>query len=233
MIGILSDIHGNLAALRTVLDRAVALGCQRFISLGDVVGYYAQPGECIDLLRSYGVLNIMGNHDHYLVAQIDCPRSRTVAQIMSYQRTIVTPEQAAWLAKSLPQHREDGSLFLHGGPVDPLDQYLYRVGSDVVPADVERLFSGHTHVQVLARFGPKQYCNPGSVGQPRDGDPRAAFAVLADGEISLHRVEYDIDETAAAMRRAGFPEHYAQCLYLGAQIGGRIDRVVIDAQNPA
>lgn len=228
MIGILSDIHGNLPALKAVLAAGRGLGCRRFISLGDVVGYYAQPGECIDLLREHEVLNIMGNHDHYMVEGLACPRSRMVSEIMTFQRCVVTPTQVAWLARSVPMLIEGDTHFVHGGPEDPLDQYLYRVNEGSIPAHARRLFSGHTHVQVLADFGARQYCNPGSVGQPRDGDPRAAFAVLGDDEVTLHRVPYDIDKTAAAMKAAGFPAHYSECLYIGAQIGGRIDKVIIE-----
>lgn len=228
MIGILSDIHGNLPALRAVFAEAKRLGCRRFLSLGDVVGYYAQPGECIDMLRAHDVVNIMGNHDHYMVEGLGCPRSRMVSDIMQFQRCIVTADQVDWLAQSLPSLREGDIQFVHGGPEDPLDQYLYRVSPAMLPADVRGLFSGHTHVQVLADFDGRFYCNPGAVGQPRDGDARAAFAVLDAGEVSLHRVAYDIDETAAVMKTAGFPAHYAECLRIGAQIGGRIDRVIVE-----
>lgn len=231
MIGILSDVHGNLPALKAVLGAAIGMGCSRFISLGDVVGYYAQPGECIDLLREHEVINLMGNHDHYMVEGLACPRSRVVSEIMTYQRCVVTPGQVEWLAGSLPLLVQGPDHFVHGGCEDPRDQYLYRVDEACIPPQARRLFSGHTHVQVLADFGTRQYCNPGSVGQPRDGDPRAAFAVLADDSVTLHRVAYDIDATAAAMKAAGFPPHYAECLYIGAQIGGRIDRVAIERNH--
>ncbi|MGT2489664.1 metallophosphoesterase family protein [Cupriavidus basilensis] len=115
MIGILSDIHGNLPALKAVLAAGRGLGCRRFISLGDVVGYYAQPGECIDLLREHEVLNIMGNHDHYMVEGLACPRSRMVSEIMTFQRCVVTPAQVAWLARSMPMLIEGDTHFVHGG----------------------------------------------------------------------------------------------------------------------
>lgn len=227
MIAILSDIHGNLPALQAVLDAALKRGCSRIISLGDMVGYYAQPGECIDLLRSYDAINIMGNHDRYLVQGSSCPRSRTVSRIAEYQRTVVTEDQLSWLSCSPPFHMDGRNLFVHGGPNDPEDQYLYAVSETTIPDGVENLFSGHTHVQVLARFGHKAYCNPGSVGQPRDGDRRAAYAVLDNDEITLQRVVYDIERTVDAMKRAGFEPRCYENLYSGAQIGGRIDHVKI------
>lgn len=228
MIAIISDVHGNLPALRAVMDAALDLGCRRFLSLGDVVGYYAQPGECIDLLRTYDIPNIMGNHDHYLVSGEGCPRSQLVSRTIDFARSILNENQIAWLKKSIRSHREADTLYLHGGPDDPRDQYLYSVSRSTVPVDIRVLFTGHTHVQKLVRFSNgTTFCNPGSVGQPRDGDSRAAFAVVTESEIALRRVSYDIDETIYAMQRAGFPSHYYENLRIGAQIGGRIDKIDI------
>ncbi|WP_267912139.1 metallophosphoesterase family protein [Melaminivora jejuensis] len=108
-----------------------------------------------------------------------------------------------------------------------MDQYLYVIDERTVPDSKGRLFSGHTHVQVLMELASgKIYCNPGSVGQPRDGDCRAAYAIIKDDCIELRRVSYDIDAAAFAMQSAGFEAFIYEGLYKGAQIGGRIDRVV-------
>lgn len=227
MLAILSDIHGNLAALEAVVADARARGCTRFLSLGDVAGYYSKPGECIDLLRSLGARNILGNHDSYITLDEVCPRSKIVTEIIQYQKRILTMEQVAWLKQSVETYQEDDCLFVHGGPEDPRDQYLYRVSARSIPNGVRLLFSGHTHVQILANFGDRAYCNPGSVGQPRDGDRRAAYAILEGGEVQLHRVEYDIQKTADAMRAAGFEPFCYENLYQGSQIGGRIDQIKI------
>lgn len=225
MIAILSDIHGNLPALRAVLEDARQQGCERVISLGDVVGYYAQPGECIDELARCKAMNILGNHDRYLLTEENCARSKVVAGIIDYHKRIVNAAQLAWLRESRLSHREADALFVHGGPEDTQDQYLYVIDDDTVPADVETLFSGHTHVQALINVAGKRYCNPGSVGQPRDGDCRAAYAVLNGQSIELRRVTYDIDQTVVEMKKAGFEPFYYENLYLGAQIGGRIDKI--------
>ena len=229
MIAVVSDIHGNLPALQAVVSAAWSLGCNRIISLGDVAGYYAQPGECIDLLKAHNAINIMGNHDKYLASGTNCPRSKAVSEITNYQRGIVSSEQVLWLSKSVSTLTEDGNYFAHGGWQDPLDQYLYKVSAKHIPPGAINLFTGHTHVQALIEFGQQKYCNPGSVGQPRDGDPRAAFAVLCGNDIHLHRIEYDIDQTACAMKAAGLPPRYYENLYIGAQIGGRIDTVTVDS----
>jgi predicted phosphodiesterase len=226
MIAIMSDIHGNLPALQAVLCKASSLGCTRFISLGDVVGYYAQPGECIDLLKDHDVINIMGNHDSYLLCGTNCPRSKMVSEITNYHRSIVSSAQLQWLSRSVSTLIEGGNYFAHGGWQDPLDQYLYKISVSHIPHEAINFFTGHTHVQVLAEFGQQKYCNPGSVGQPRDGDPRAAFAILSGNDIHLYRVDYDIDQTALIMKKAGFSPRYYENLYVGAQIGGRIDAVI-------
>lgn len=231
MIAVLSDIHGNLPALQAVVEDARGRGCTRFISLGDVVGYLAQPGECIDLLRSLGALNILGNHDSYITLDESCPRSRVVTRIIDFQKSILEPTQVEWLKRSVDQYREDGCLFVHGGPDDVRDQYLYSVSEDLIPDGVRWLFSGHTHVQVKADFGARGYCNPGSVGQPRDGDNRAAYALLSGHNVTLVRIPYDIERTVNAMKQAGFEPFCYENLYAGAQIGGRIDRIEIVQSN--
>lgn len=233
MLALLSDIHANLPALEAVLAQARTLGCTRYLSLGDVVGYGAQPRECIDRLRELGACNIMGNHDHYLVSEENCTRSKVVAATIERQKAMVGVEQLDWLRASAPLLREGSMLFVHGGPEDPRDQYLYALRASNIPVGIECLFSGHTHVQALIEFETGQrYCNPGSVGQPRDGDPRAAFATLAtDGRITLHRVPYDIDGAVRAMNAAGFEPFQYQNLYVGAQIGGRIDHIKVLAEK--
>ena len=233
MLAVLSDIHGNLAALDAVLADAQARGCTRHLSLGDVAGYYTQPGECIDRLRALDAVNLMGNHDGYVVSEENCPRSQVVAAIIDRHRALLSPAQRAWLAASPPSLQQGSTLFVHGGPRDPRDQYLYTVSAGVFPKGIDRLFAGHTHVQVLASVAGRTFCNPGSVGQPRDGDPRAAYAIVDGATITLYRVAYDIDRTAAAMRAAGYDPFHYENLYLGAQIGGRIDTIRIQSEDSA
>jgi len=229
MIAVLSDIHGNLPALRAVLDATDTLGCSRIISLGDVTGYYAEPGRCLDLLIEHDAIQLLGNHDEYLVSGTGCPRSRMVSALIEHQRKAVTAEHIAFMAALKSRYDEGENSFVHGGWKNPLDQYLYKISSDILPKQGKRFFSGHTHVQVLAEMDGKTYCNPGAVGQPRDGDARAAFAVLNKDKISLHRVAYDIDATVHAMKKAGYVEERLWMnLYIGAQIGGRVDTVLIE-----
>src|SRR5579871_5640259 len=104
MLAILADIHGNRSALEAVLRRIDELDCERVISLGDVAGYYAQPNECIDSLRSRGIFHIMGNHDQYLVTGTECPRSRSANDCLRYHRTVISRDHLDWLSKSPQAH---------------------------------------------------------------------------------------------------------------------------------
>jgi predicted phosphodiesterase len=105
---------------------------------------------------------------------------------------------------------------VHGGWSDPIDEYLEPSQEYFARIDGEVFLSGHTHIQALHKFGMKVHCNPGSVGQPRDGDPRAAFAVY-DGDFRLYRVEYDMGRVFSMMKAAGFNDYYYGCLVTGAR----------------
>lgn len=229
MIAVLSDVHGNFPALQAVIAEADRLGCERIISLGDVTGYYAEPQRCIELLSRRNAVQLLGNHDAYLVEGTGCPRSRLVSSLLEHQRKVVTAEQVAQLSTLSSAYQEGAASFVHGGWEDPRDQYIYRVSRELLKGDYRFYFSGHTHVQIVAQLGDKTYCNPGSVGQPRDGNPHAAFALFDGEQIHLQRVPYDIDATVRAMQDAGYSEaRLWENLYIGAQIGGRIDQVIID-----
>ncbi len=228
-IAIISDVHGNLPALRAVLSEIDRIGCGRIVSLGDVSGYYAQPAECLDELISRGATQLLGNHDDYLVQGSSCDRSKLVSELIIHQRKVMGPSHIGVLRGFTPQVDEEDRRYVHGSWENPVDGYLYKITSEDLPGSQKFYFAGHTHVQILATIGKKTFCNPGSVGQPRDGDPRAAFAIFQEGSISLHRVEYEIDETIFAMRQAGYTSSRLwENLLIGAQIGGRIDKITIE-----
>lgn len=228
-IAIISDIHANLPALRAVLAAIDAASIGTVVSIGDVAGYGPNLDECVALLAERGIPNLMGNHDNYLVKGIPCPRSTSANLALDYQRETAMPDTMAWLRRSGSGFQFDDVSLVHGGWNDPVDEYLLHLNPNYFAERAGRLFvSGHTHVQGVWPLGQKLYANPGSVGQPRDGDPRAAFAVLRNGEFELHRVAYDIDAYAAACRRAGFPARNFECAYAGTRIGGGITRVIVD-----
>lgn len=220
--GIISDIHGNYPALCQVLRVLRGCGCTRVINLGDTVGYYPMINECISLLLEEGVFSLKGNHDSYLLGESICPRSRSVMDCIRYQQSIIRPELRDWLATLRPASRTTDFYAVHGGWRDPLDEYIAEFdfeGAWKWGGGCRFFFSGHTHVQRCEGRDGLWYCNPGSVGQPRDHDPRAAYAVWENGAVTLGRTEYDIDETAAGMQAAGFSDYYYRNLYKGCRIG--------------
>ena len=222
MIAFVSDIHGNFPALQAVMEEIDASGCEAIISLGDVAGYYCQVDECIDLLREKDVPSIMGNHDWYMVNDQPCPRSNAANDTLRYQRAHIRADSLEWLKQSVSVIEGNGVSCVHGGWKDPLDEYLTVASEDYFKGrGASHFFSGHTHVQSLRTYGSIVHCNPGSVGQPRDQDPRAAFALFDGQRIDLRRVRYDVDRIAAAMEGCGFGRYYYGGLYSGRGIGAQ------------
>jgi predicted phosphodiesterase len=223
MIGIISDIHGNHVALLAVLGKLNEMGVSEIVCLGDVSGYYCQINECCEALRSRNIFSLRGNHDWYLATGEGCPRSSSANVCLGYQRQAIFFENLDWL-RSLPSGAEKhGIRMVHGGWNDPIDEYL-KPSEEYFSKIPGRYFaSGHTHVQRIWSGGGKTYCNPGSVGQPRDGNPRAAFATWADGSFALHRVNYDVSLVQKKMAMAGFDSYFYENLSRGAMIGGRIE----------
>ena len=193
-IGLISDIHGNFEALKAVLAELDRMKVSEIYCMGDVVGYYCQINECCDELKSRKIPCLMGNHDWYMASGGFCTRSKSVNDCLDYLRKVITNQNIEWL-RSFPVQRIIQDIHMvHGGWADPIDEYLNPSLEYFSKIQGDVFVSGHTHLQVLHHFGDKLYCNPGSVGQPRDSDPRAAFAVYENGEISLHRVTYNIQK---------------------------------------
>jgi predicted phosphodiesterase len=222
-IALIADIHGNLPALRAVLDDIDRGPARQIVFLGDVAGYYAQLDECVDLLRARGITGVRGNHDTYILHDIPCPRSDSANRCLDHQRARLRPETRQWLGSLALSATVDGVSVVHAGWQDPLDEYL--TPSDAYFHDLPgRVFaSAHTHVQYVWRGDRVLYCNPGSVGQPRDGNPDAAYALWDGQGFALRRVPYPIGLTEAAMQAAGFSDYFYRNLRAGSRIGGKID----------
>lgn len=240
--GILGDIHGNLSALEAALACLKRENVETLISVGDVVGYGAAPRECIALLREARAVVVLGNHDAAVVDMLDMVYFNTYARdAVLWTRRLLPREDRAWLsALPLARHLAHCSV-AHGTLFRPeLFDYIQtpedaNPSLDVMPLSV--CFVGHSHVPVtLMRMhddptrtaytvepdvdvneAHRALVNVGSVGQPRDEDPRAAYAVYDSdlGRVSILRVEYDIDREAHRIRRAGLPPMLADRLYLG------------------
>lgn len=212
MMAIISDIHGNYEALKEVLKRIDGMGIFRICCLGDVTGYYSQVNECCDELRQRNVSCLMGNHDWYMASGTDCERSQSVRDCMKYQRSVITDRNREWILSLPVTMKAMGISMVHGGWENPIDEYLEPTKEYFQRIAGDRFVSGHTHVQRLEQYPDKTYCNPGSVGQPRDGDNRAAFAVFDGEKFTLHRIPYDIEKVGRLMAKAGFNPYYYGCL---------------------
>ena len=230
---IISDIHANIRALQAVLAHAQAQNAARVVCLGDVIGYGANPAECIDAARGFDFC-LCGNHEHGVLH--DASKFNSEArQAAEWTRSLLKPGllasracKARWrFIQALPErHEEDGVLFVHGSPRNPVWEYLFETDTadllgNTAPKVIGSLeivkglcFVGHTHIpgvitqdrkflSTAALDGAYQYqretkaiVNAGSVGQPRDDDPRACYAIWQDDTITFHRVEYDVAAAA-------------------------------------
>jgi putative phosphoesterase len=207
-VGLVSDVHGNRIALEAVFDDVPDVDA--LVCAGDVVGYNPWHADCVAAMRSRDVPTVSGNHDRAVAAEGSFAFNSVAAAGVDHAREQLDDDQVAWL-RDLPTHRRllDGRLrVVHGHPDDP-DRYTYaRTFSADLLDGADALVLGHTHVQEHRHVGDGVVVNPGSVGQPRDGDPRAAYAVLdlEDLTVDERRVAYDVDAVVAAVREAGLPE---------------------------
>lgn len=208
MLALLYDVHGNLRALEAVLADATAAGGNEFLIGGDAVAFGPEPAETLELLRTLpNATWVRGNTERWLV---ETPAEGAgVWRALHETRVRLTWEDVELLYALPTRHAHGGMLFVHASPLTDCDTF----GSEPAAEDARRLAGvgdrtvvfGHSHVQFPARDGPNatRLLNPGSVGQPLDGDPRAAYALLDGGEVELRRVEYDHSGAAAAMRAHG------------------------------
>ncbi|WP_435184127.1 metallophosphoesterase family protein [Halobellus sp. EA9] len=216
-VAVISDVHANKVALDAVFEDLPPVDA--VVCAGDVVGYNPWPAECVAAVRERAIPTVMGNHDRAVASGTAFRFNSMAAAGVDYAREELDDDALAWLA-DLPDDRtvlDDRMKLVHGHPDDP-DRYTYpeefsarMLGSEDV------LVTGHTHVQGHEVFDEGIVMNPGSVGQPRDGDPRAAYAVvdLDDLAVEERRVEYDVDRVADAVTEAGLPDRIGERLYEG------------------
>lgn len=235
---IFGDIHGNLEAMTAVREAMAGLAVDEYLCLGDVVGYGANPEECLRLVRELGALTIAGNHDHAAIGMLDITYFNQYAHDAAlWTRGQLSEDSRAWLAERPFVAHLEGFSIVHGSLQAPeLFNYVQTIKDaefNFRLMDKPLLFLGHSH-QPLAFFDTdpmtytlepqipidsavKTIVNVGSIGQPRDEDPRAAFCVYDEekGEATIHRVEYDIKAAADKIVAAGLPQALALRLSLG------------------
>ncbi len=225
-VGLIADPHSNLSAFKAVLKDMPRV--DKIICAGDLVGYGAEPNEVVGLARSKGVVVVMGNHDYAAVTGDVRGFNPLAAEAAIWTSKNLSRETREYLA-TFPTHLElnigEQKLYLvHGSPRDPLNEYLFpdvpnRELADAakdVSADI--IVLGHTHVPMKRIILGKLVVNPGGVGQPRDRDPRASYAVLTLGKevvVEHKRVEYDIETTAKKIEAAGLPKELGTRLLFG------------------
>lgn len=226
-LAFISDIHGNYPALKAVLADIDKRGIEKIICLGDLVGYYSMINEVVYELRERKVDCIIGNHDYaMLYTNGVIERSKTCTTILKKQLTYIAPENFAYIS-SLPEslvtgHNGKSYFSVHGGLNDFIDEYLFRTNEDYFTRlnfKYDVLVTGHTHQLINEKSGVFTHLNPGSVGQPRDEDPRSAYLIIQETEAKHIRVEYDIDEIVSDMKAKGFEEYIYAGLYTGKKIG--------------
>lgn len=206
-LAVISDIHGNLPAFETVLEDLPDV--DRIICAGDVVGYNPWPQACVDIVRDRGIPCVQGNHDRAVASSTGFRFNHMAQAGVEYATKTLDNGALEWL-RGLPNTMSlyDGQVrIVHGHPEDP-DRYTYP--DDFSPdllGDESLLVMGHTHIQHAETFPEGIVLNPGSIGQPRDHDPRAAYAIvdLSANTVDLQRVAYDIERVRDRIVAEGLP----------------------------
>ncbi len=237
-IGVFADVHGNLEALDAVFADMAEAGVDATYCLGDVVGYGADPGACLERVRGTGALCVTGNHDAAVAGRIPVGGFHPAArEAVLWTRRRMDPASLAWLAGLPSTAAGEGADLTHASFEDPLG-WPYRMTVEEAWREfawfTRRIgFFGHTHRPsiftddgrlsaapegtIILEEGRRYLINPGSVGQPRDGDPRASWILYRPGgrEIAFRRVPYPVETAAAKIRAAGLPESLAARLVPG------------------
>jgi diadenosine tetraphosphatase ApaH/serine/threonine PP2A family protein phosphatase len=242
-VAAITDVHANLPALEAVLAAVEAAGVEQIWCLGDVLGYGVEPDACAELVRERCDLCLVGNHDLAVLGELDIASfSEAAAEAVAWTRDNVAETTLEFLRELEPSGEREGLGLFHASPRDPIWEYVLSseqadAGMDAQPNRVGLI--GHSHVALFfnrpegengeARGGQASdgalldlsrgswLVNPGSVGQPRDGDPRAAWLEL-DTETEtacFHRVPYDIARAAEPILAAGLPARLGERLYGG------------------
>lgn len=226
---VLADIHSNWSALSAITEPFDAC-----LFAGDLVDYGVGPAPCVDWVQKHATAAVRGNHDHAVAQRVNPRPGPGFRELAAATRAIhwqlLDSKQLKYLAR-LPVNStvEIGGLrfaLVHATPRDPMDEYLgndqagwqERLGS--ISADF--LCVGHTHKPFHLQLPGIQVLNPGSVGQPRDGDPRACYAMIEDGQVFLRRIEYDIDAEVARYHSVGLRGRALQIAEMVLRTGGKM-----------
>lgn len=234
-IAIISDLHANLQATEAVLEQVRICSPDLTICLGDLVDYGASPNEVVELVRSSCDLVLCGNHDLAVIGTIGYSRFRDHAKAAAeWTRDVLSKRSADYLDELSPSAEVEGAHLFHGSPRDPINEYVLMgevAEANFLANDLQLVFVGHTHMAAVFRYDgalrgwplspgrlmldeARWILNPGSVGQPRDSDPRASWMLWDTEEawVELMRTSYDIESAQRAIRAAGLPAMLADRL---------------------
>jgi len=235
---IIADIHGNLDAFQVVLDDAKKQQVTHYACLGDVVGYNANPKECLDIVRTMNMPCVKGNHDEYCSSEEHLEGfNPAAAEAVNWTRTQLTDEDRQWL-RDLKYTRMVTNFTIVHATLDGPQRWGYvfdklAAAASFTYQNTSVCFFGHTHVPVAfmkdsvvrggtySKFktepGKKYFVNVGAVGQPRDNNPKAAYVIYdtVDGTIEIRRLDYDIAAAQKKILAAGLPERLAERLAYG------------------
>ncbi len=227
-LAIIADIHSNLEALNAVLDQVQMLGIKNIVCAGDIVGYGANPNECCNLIKKLNIPCTMGNHDINAVNLQNLDWYNGFARAaLKWTNKQLTTENKDFLAK-LPKMNsikiEDKTLLIvHGSLDDPLYDYVKPDSSDarlldfIIRSKSNILIMGHTHLPMSRKIEHGTIINPGAIGQPRDNNPKASYAILDStlNRVTINRVKYDIETASKKIISAGLPRYLAERLFKG------------------
>jgi len=240
-VAVISDIHANRQAFEATLEAVAASDAAELWCLGDLVGYGADPDACVALAREHAAVCLAGNHDLAVTGDIPLDEfSRGASIAAQWTREVIAPENLEFLCSLKPQGEEEQIGLFHASPRDPVWEYVLSALLAELCLDTQRnrvCLIGHSHVALsfvrregeLTTGEPRRegtsldvsegewLLNPGSVGQPRDGDPRASWLLLDLDRMQavFHRTDYDVAGAAAAIRAARLPDSLAERLEYG------------------
>lgn len=226
-LAFISDIHGNLPALQSVLEDISSLKVDGIYCLGDLVGYYAEINEVIEIIKKNNITCCMGNHDYALVHNKGIiPRSKTCTNVLTRQLEYISHDNFNFI-KGLPDKLEfifDSKTFfcVHGGLNNHIDEYINLNNEkyfDSVRGKYDIVITAHNHIPTVINYDNFLYGNCGSIGQPRDHNPKSSYLVYDNGSLEIKRVKYNIDEVKEQMGQMGFPDYISDVLYKGFRIG--------------
>ncbi|RLD13439.1 metallophosphoesterase [candidate division KSB1 bacterium] len=233
-IAVISDIHGNLEALSTALSYIDDHGIKEIYCLGDVVGYGPNPNECIEIVRQRCKVVLMGNHDYAAIGQARIEYFNQFAKMATYWTMDRLTKENQDFLKQLPFiYQTDNMIFVHASPSNPSHWY-YILSVDDARMEMESFkqnvcFVGHSHVPIVftedkalksdvkIEQNKKYIVNVGSIGQPRDGDPRLSFVIFepGSGELKYIRLNYNVEKTYQKIIKSGLPTFLAERLLKG------------------